>query len=236
MKKYIFIFLFLIIFITFSSCDKNEKNKDEDLTNYYELFIELNGSDELKKEIAAKFYAQNEYEMEWWNNPKIKEVNEITCADDLRLLMIDHSGYRIYGMYDDTYIICNFITSWTYMERGLCYNNSDNIIFDKFNTPFCRYHSTYLYTNGTLKLVDLFVDSKKKLDVSPSASILSKKEVSKLKKINDSYNEYYFKRFLNKEELISNDYYSCYNRLKNGNNSNNENIKSTYLETTTSNI
>ena len=212
MRKINLILIILsIIFISLSllSCKNNNGNEFKYQFEYNEDFkIELD--DETKEDIINKIRINNWYRHESelkWSNPEIKE--EINSEQELDDLIESHTGLRAYCKIGDTYVICLFSTCdiwFTVVSISLYYN--DISLIDDFENMFCGHlEYVYLYTNG--ELINVKDEYSSKGNINNFMNICEEDAI-KIKNNNDSYNYYYFERYI-KEEDYNNIQSSVYN-------------------------
>lgn len=202
MKRLILVFCLISLTLVFVSCNKKDIDNKNKLNSYDDFSIVLDSKTKL--DIEEAFYNKFHSELEWCNP---KEVDSFESLDDLEDFCESYTGIRLYGIFDDTYVLCEFGYAYAYFYTvyELCYNDFKVIPYYNYCYFQPPYHRTFIYSNGEIDELDYNLSY---------ISDISENDALKIKETHDKYIENHFYKFLNEEEKKNNDYNSAYNRIK----------------------
>jgi len=193
MKRKIFLLMIVLLSILMLSC-KNKNN--DDFKNGMLYGVDLDSQNEIVQTFKNIYNIQVD-----WCNPS-DDLSSFDNLNDFNEYIKTNRGFRIYGKFSDTYVICEFrepmlasVTNYIMFE--------DIIILDTmavFNTQLSK---IYIYSNGELKEII-------PLGYTNIEDFFTKKEALEIKINNEKYSEKYFGKFMNEKDSNVN---AAYDRI-----------------------
>lgn len=182
--------------VALSSC-VNANNNTKPIQDYSNVYTNIDSS--TQKNIEKAFQEKFGKNLNWCFP---EDVNSFSSIDELNKYVFSNTGYRPYAKFGDVYVLCEFSRNLDYtMEVSLKYEDT-YIIYNNevFGT---EYHSTILYSNGTITMAE--GDSINLIDYG-----ISYQDALKIKEANDNYNKFYYEKFMiSKDKSIE----DAYNRI-----------------------
>ena len=192
MKKIITLITMLSLIFIFGSCNKN--NNDNNKLNNYEKDYKIEIDDNTKKEIEDAYYNEFDSELKWCNP---YEVDEFNSVDELNDYIKSHFGIRLYGIFNDVYLLVEFYGSedpahldYLFKENEYALSYKNNVLISNTHDWSITYRHSYIYSNNNITRLD------ENCDISIVLNI-NENEANKIKLMNDSYNYTYFNKFMN---------------------------------------
>lgn len=221
-SKYILALLgILVLALSISSCGNNDNSSTNEYNNkevtYNDNFmIELDS--DTKEDIRVTFDEKYDYGLYKfsWLNPNESNF-EFSSDSDVTKYANSFNGFRAYSKIGDNYILTQFGAPWSfglYRDYDLYYK--DTLLIEGRGCEFGSFlGGVYIYNNGEISEVlrKESIESKQIFDLS-EFDFITLDDALKIKENHDSFNHYYFSKFLNEEELKTNDYNAAYFRIR----------------------
>ena len=214
-NKFLIILSIILISFYLISCKNNNGNEYKYQFEYNEDFI-IDLDDETKEDIRVAYdekYGSGQF---FWLNPN-ESNSEFSSDNDVVDYAKSFNGFRVYSKIGDNYILVRFGAPWsfgTYYDYDLYYK--DTLLIEGRGCEFGSFlGGIYIYNNGEISevLSKESTESKDIFDLS-EFDFITLEDALKIKENHDSFNHYYFSKFLNEEELKTNDYNAAYFRIR----------------------